>query len=89
MRQTIRLAALAPLLILLSGQAGAAAAKTTLHLVYPLPKFLIFTKSCFQLVDKINKAAGSAVEVKVRGALGIGPSIAVEVADESENEEDA
>ncbi|HUT47885.1 MAG TPA: TRAP transporter substrate-binding protein DctP [Alphaproteobacteria bacterium] len=74
MRKTIWLAALAPLLMLISGQAGAAAAKTTLHLVHPLPKFLIFTKSCFQLVDKINKASGGAVEIKVRGGREVIPS---------------
>lgn len=75
MRNMIRTAALAPLLVAALGWTAPVRAEgVTLHLVHPLPKFLIFTKSCFELVGKINKAAGGLVKINVRGGREVIPS---------------
>ena len=46
---------------------GAAAAPDKLALVHPFSKALIYTQSCIKMVGKIDKAGGSALQVKVRG----------------------
>lgn len=46
---------------------GQATAQTKLTLVHPFPKFLVYTKSCLALVEKINKAGKGVVQVDVRG----------------------
>lgn len=46
---------------------GQATAQTKLTLVHPFPTFLVYTKSCLELVAKINKAGKGVVEIDVRG----------------------
>lgn len=46
--------------------AGPAAAETTLSLVYPFPDFLVYTKSCKALVEKINTAGKGVVQIDVK-----------------------
>ncbi len=46
---------------------GQAAAQTKLTLVHPFPTFLVYTKSCLELVAKINKAGKGVVQIDVRG----------------------
>ncbi len=43
-----------------------AQAETTLSLVYPFPDFLVYTKSCKALVEKINAAGAGEVKIDVK-----------------------
>lgn len=47
-------------------------AETELTLVYPFPDFLIYTKLCKELVDKINTAGAGKVKIKVLPFNSIG-----------------
>ncbi len=49
-----------------------AKAETELTLVYPFPDFLIYTKLCKQLVDKINDAGKGLVKIKILPFNSIG-----------------
>ena len=52
--------------------AGGARAETTLSLVYPFPDFLVYTKSCKELVEKINAAGAGVLKVDVKPFNSIG-----------------
>lgn len=57
----------------LSAGAGVSAqAETTLSLVYPFPDFLVYTKSCKELADKLNAAGAGVVKVDVKPFNSIG-----------------
>ncbi len=49
-----------------------AKAETELTLVYPFPDFLIYTKLCKQLVDKINEAGKGVVKINILPFNSIG-----------------
>ena len=49
-----------------------AKAETELTMVYPFPDFLIYTKLCKQLVEKINTAGAGVVSVKILPFNSIG-----------------
>ena len=49
-----------------------AKAETTLALVYPFPDFLIYTKSCKELAEKINAAGSGVLKVDVKPFNSIG-----------------
>ncbi|MEM7404247.1 MAG: TRAP transporter substrate-binding protein DctP [Pseudomonadota bacterium] len=57
---------------LLTTTVPTARAATELTLVYPFPDFLIYTKLCKELADKINKAAGGSMSIKVMEYNSIG-----------------
>ena len=46
---------------------GPAKAVEKLSLVHPFSNFLIYTKSCKMMVERINKAGAGVVQVAVRG----------------------
>lgn len=46
--------------------APAVQAQTTLTLVYPFPDQLIYTKTCKELVDKVNKGMGGTLKIDVK-----------------------
>ncbi len=49
-----------------------ARAETELTLVYPFPDFLIYTKQCKSLVDKINDAGKGMIKIKILPFNSIG-----------------
>lgn len=51
----------------LAGTSGGAGAVEKLSLVHPFPGFLIYTKSCKQMVERINTAGAGVVQITVRG----------------------
>ncbi|MDJ0944865.1 MAG: TRAP transporter substrate-binding protein DctP [Kiloniellales bacterium] len=52
--------------------AGGARAETTLTLVYPFPDFLVYTKSCKELAEKLNAAGAGVLKVDVKPFNSIG-----------------
>lgn len=55
-----------------TGAPAPAKAATELTLVYPFPDFLIYTKLCKELVDRINNAGEGVVSIKVLPFNSIG-----------------
>ena len=51
---------------MVAGGAQTAQAETTLSMVYPFPDFLIYTKLCKELADKINAAGKGVVQLDVK-----------------------
>lgn len=51
----------------LAGTANVATAKEVINLVHPFPDPVIYTKSCKQMVRKLNKAGQGKFEVRVKG----------------------
>ncbi len=52
--------------------AGGARAETTLSLVYPFPDFLVYTKSCKELAEKLNAAGAGVLKIDVKPFNSIG-----------------
>jgi len=50
-----------------SGAATVASAQAKVSLVHPFPGFLVYTKSCLEMVKKINAAGKGVVQIDVKG----------------------
>lgn len=57
---------------LTAGASTPAHAETTLSMVYPFPDFLVYTKSCKELAEKLNAAGEGVVSVDVKPFNSIG-----------------
>ncbi len=55
------------LTLLAAAPAGVRAEEVTLSLVHPFPDFLVYTKSCKEMVAKINAAGKGMVQIDIKG----------------------
>jgi TRAP-type C4-dicarboxylate transport system substrate-binding protein len=67
MKRKILLASAASALALAGFDAGARAQAVELTLVHPFPDAIVYTKSCKELIGKINQAGEGVVKITVRG----------------------